>query len=74
MYKNLRFDNSVQVRYYQSGVHTIVSVTNQYNKDRTIKRVKDYDVDNVSTKVVRIILSYTDYINRTVWHREDKVE
>ena len=32
--------------------------------------VGDYDVDNVSKKVIRIILSYTDYINRTVWHKE----
>jgi UDP-N-acetylglucosamine 2-epimerase len=31
--------------------------------------VEDYDVDNVAQKVVRIILSYTGYINRTVWKR-----
>lgn len=34
------------------------------------KIISDYDVTNVSTKVLRIILSYTDYVNRTVWHKE----
>lgn len=31
--------------------------------------VQDYDVNNVAQKVVRIIMSYTDYINRTVWEK-----
>ena len=31
--------------------------------------VKDYDVEKVSQKVVRIIMSYTEYINRTVWRK-----
>lgn len=32
-----------------------------------LKVVKDYNVDNVSVKVTRIILSYTEYINQKVW-------
>lgn len=38
----------------------------QENKD-VVHLIKDYDVDNVSKKVVRIIVSYVDYIKRTVW-------
>jgi UDP-N-acetylglucosamine 2-epimerase len=32
--------------------------------------VPDYEADDVSRKVVRIIVSYVDYVNRTVWKRE----
>ena len=51
------------------------------DKDRIIESIKvvsetrlanivnDYDVDNVSDKVLKIILSYTDYVNRTVWYK-----
>lgn len=45
-------------------------VTGQFeDDDSSIKLIKDYDVDNVSKKVVRIILSYTDYVNEKVWHK-----
>ena len=50
-------------------IESIRVVTTQHN-NRVMKLVKDYDVDNVSKKVLRIILSYTDYINRTVWYKE----
>jgi UDP-N-acetylglucosamine 2-epimerase (non-hydrolysing) len=47
-----------------------LATAHNLNDVRVIKSVRDYEVDNVSKKVLRIILSYVDYINRTVWHKE----
>ena len=39
-------------------------------KERNFRPIADYSMPNVSEKVVRIIISYTDYIKRTVWSEE----
>jgi UDP-N-acetylglucosamine 2-epimerase len=55
----------------ESILNAIDVVTTQCNENpSSIKTVADYQVDNVSQKVLRIILSYTNYINRTVWKKE----
>lgn len=43
--------------------------TQARHDERSLRIVSDYNVPNVSEKVARIILSYTDYVNRVVWRR-----
>ncbi len=37
--------------------------------DRQLRKVADYSMPNVSDKVIRLIYSYTDYVNRVVWKK-----
>jgi UDP-N-acetylglucosamine 2-epimerase (non-hydrolysing) len=51
-------------------IDAINVVTSQHKEDiNIIRTIPDYTVENVSKKIVRIIYSYVDYINRTVWHK-----
>jgi UDP-N-acetyl-L-fucosamine synthase len=40
------------------------------HKKKSLKIVNDYSSDNVSEKILRIVISYTDYINRNVWSKD----
>ena len=51
-------------------IESIMVVTRQYEENIIPEIVDDYDVDNVSQKVIKVILSYIDYVNRTVWRKD----
>lgn len=51
-------------------LQSIEAVTAEHSRAlRQFRLPPDYDTTNVSKKVLRIILSYTDYVNRTVWRK-----
>lgn len=55
----------------KDSVLNAIGIVTTQAKDcpRGFRMVPDYAVDNVSKKVVRIIVSYIDYVNRTVWSK-----
>ena len=46
----------------------VIIEQHDYSK-RVMSPVGDYEAINVSKKILRIVLSYTDYVNGTVWHK-----
>jgi len=40
---------------------------------RVMAPVEDYEAQSVSRKILRIVLSYTDYVNRTVWRKDAEI-
>jgi len=55
---------------FQRIMQALAVIENQKRgSDRTLRLVNDYAMPNVSDKVIRIILSYTDYVNRVVWSK-----
>lgn len=53
----------------QTALSVLADQPRGHGQERLLRLVGDYNVPNVSEKVVRIILSYTDYVNRTVWRK-----
>ncbi|MBB6485558.1 non-hydrolyzing UDP-N-acetylglucosamine 2-epimerase [Rhizobium lusitanum] len=52
-------------------LEAVAVVTSQHNgNERVFRTVNDYEAGPVSKQILRIVLSYVDYINRTVWHKE----
>ena len=51
-------------------VQGISILENQKNEKRELlRKVYDYSMPNVSEKIIRIIISYTDYVKRVVWNQ-----
>lgn len=50
-------------------LNAVEVVTTQFKNKETFNTITDYKVTNVSKKVVRIILSYTSYVNEFIWRK-----
>jgi len=57
----------LEVERVRQGLAILAKQTR--GSERSLRQVSDYSMPNVSDKVVRIIHSYTDYVNRVVWKK-----
>jgi UDP-N-acetylglucosamine 2-epimerase (non-hydrolysing) len=55
-------------------IESIDIVTKLYDDGKIPNIIDDYNVDNVSQKVVKIIFSYIDYVNRNVWKKDSSIK
>lgn len=52
-------------------IEAVSIIVNQFiESPKSTRIINDYNVENVSIKVLRIILSYIDFVNRTVWKKD----
>jgi len=61
--------SGLQAQRVLEALNVVITQNEVSKQKRSFRLVQDYDADNVSQKVVRIIFSYTDYVNRTVWRK-----
>ena len=74
---NKKIEISTQFLLYTFLIYCALTVGNSWDQtfnmtrgsERLIRQVNDYSTPNVSDKIVRIIHSYTDYVNRVIWKK-----
>ena len=61
----------MMVGYDQKMITNAIEILGKQGRGSksTLNVVKDYQAKNVSEKVARIILSYTDYVNKNIWKK-----
>ena len=55
-------------------IESIDIVTKLYKDGKVPNIIDDYNVDNVSQKVIKIIFSYIDYVNRNIWRKDSSIK
>ena len=59
----------LEVERVRQGLAILASQPRGGRRPHGMRQVADYSMPNVSDKVLRIIHSYTDYVNRVVWKK-----